>query len=144
MGRRCGQQHTAWWHALARTQASAQEDSDDVEQAKALDKVKALEDRMVLEAAIEEEFGDATRGDGASTASDGKAVWEWLTDLSSTDAQGLEAPRKVGETTLQDSRPWVPAPAARLADLGARESSTRSFVRMALMLARVTRDHDRA
>ncbi len=55
--------------------------------AKALDKVKALEDRMVLEAAMEEEFGDAKGSSAAVSGETKPAVWDWLADLDNTDAE---------------------------------------------------------
>jgi hypothetical protein len=80
-------------------QEAEEEDDDDVQQAKALDRVKEMEDRMVLEAALEEEFGDekksSTEGDADASR---LAVWDWLTDFADADAavDGLEEARSVG------------------------------------------------
>ena len=63
-----------------------------MEQAKALDKVRALEERMVLEAALEEEFGSGTGGSAAADGgSDKTGVWDWLTGAAS-DVQSQLGP----------------------------------------------------
>lgn len=70
-----------------------------MEQAKALDKVRALEDRMVLEAALEEEFGSGGSASAVADSASGKTgVWDWLTDLEAADqADAVEAaPSLVG------------------------------------------------
>lgn len=83
-----------------KNQGGGNDEDDDLEMAKALDKVKALEDRMVLEAALEENFADAGQQEAAEASDARKAdMWDWLTDPDSTvemtgDSQELEPTRK--------------------------------------------------
>lgn len=76
---------------------AAEEEADELEEAKALDKFKAMEDRMVLEAALEENFGDRKESD--VVVAESLPVWDWLTDFTSEGAevegQALEQVREV-------------------------------------------------
>lgn len=64
--------------------AEDEEEDDNIAKGKAMDKFKAMEDQMVLEAAMEEEYGAA--GDvkpEEALASAQQGVWDWLVDADS-------------------------------------------------------------
>lgn len=75
-----------------------------MEQAKALDKMKAIEDQMLIDAALEEEFGDAA-GSGPVVVTEASAsrVWDWLADVedqSKSTGADLEDAQQVGRRML--------------------------------------------
>ncbi|KAJ9514754.1 hypothetical protein QJQ45_028527 [Haematococcus lacustris] len=71
-----------------RDQGGADE-GDEVEQAEALQKVRDLEDRMVMEAAMEEEYGK-DRTDIEAPMDSKSGVWDWLLDPSADDDDGQD------------------------------------------------------
>lgn len=79
----------------------AEADGDDtLEQGKAIDAMRDMEDRMVLEAELEESFGDGA-GQEAGPGGVGKlAMWDWLmaddASAAAIDNTQLEDARLVG------------------------------------------------
>jgi len=71
------------------------DEDDNIAKGKKLDEFKAMEDAMVLEAAMEEEFGsDYDRNEGGNVqvvATQG--VWDWLTDAEASAEAGDELAR---------------------------------------------------
>jgi len=61
------------------------EEDDNISKGKAMDKLKEMEDKMVLEAAMEEDFGSMGRIDDgvAAVATAQQGVWDWLVDADS-------------------------------------------------------------
>jgi len=66
-----------------------------VEQAKAIDKIREMEERMVMEADQEENFGDVAKNALAPTGTSKLAMWDWL-----MEANGAE----LDSTQLEDAR----------------------------------------
>ena len=66
-------------------------------QAKAIDKIREMEDRMVMEADQEENFGDAAKNQLGPSGAGKLAMWDWLMEGSSGEAE-------LSSTQLEDAR----------------------------------------
>eukprot|EP00200_Dunaliella_tertiolecta_P003895 CAMPEP_0202345924 /NCGR_PEP_ID=MMETSP1126-20121109/4943_1 /ASSEMBLY_ACC=CAM_ASM_000457 /TAXON_ID=3047 /ORGANISM="Dunaliella tertiolecta, Strain CCMP1320" /LENGTH=681 /DNA_ID=CAMNT_0048937275 /DNA_START=53 /DNA_END=2098 /DNA_ORIENTATION=+ len=74
---------------------SQEEGDDNLEQAKSIDRMREMEERMVMEADNEENFGDAAENQLAPTSTGKLAMWDWL-----MEANGAE----LDSTQLEDAR----------------------------------------
>lgn len=91
--------HTSTTTSPHRAQGgSAGEGDDNLEQAKAIDRMREMEDRMVMEAAMEENFGDGAKASLGPSV--GKlAMWDWLMEAdgeADIDNAQMEDARLVG------------------------------------------------
>ena len=71
------------------------DEDDNIAKGKKLDEFKAMEDAMVMEAAMEEEFGsdyDRNEGDNVQVVAT-QGVWDWLTDADAGAEAGDELAR---------------------------------------------------
>eukprot|EP00195_Chlamydomonas_chlamydogama_P012193 CAMPEP_0202899994 /NCGR_PEP_ID=MMETSP1392-20130828/9370_1 /ASSEMBLY_ACC=CAM_ASM_000868 /TAXON_ID=225041 /ORGANISM="Chlamydomonas chlamydogama, Strain SAG 11-48b" /LENGTH=694 /DNA_ID=CAMNT_0049586301 /DNA_START=96 /DNA_END=2180 /DNA_ORIENTATION=- len=96
------------------------DESDEVEQAKELDKMKELEDQMLVEAALEEEFGSAVdRQDQVQLRADKPGMWDWLTDYSEQAAEVDEELANSKLMTVRRSKAELPSDSEVLSSFGA-------------------------
>ena len=85
------------------------DEDDQIAKGKELDRFKALEDQMVMEAAMEEEYGsDYERsGEGVQMVAS-QGVWDWLTDADASPEAGDELARSK-LATVRRSRIEMPS-----------------------------------
>ncbi len=78
-----------------RGQGEDADEDDQIAKGKEIDRLKAMEDQMVMEAALEEEFGSGydDQQDAAQVVANQQGVWDWLTDADASPEAGDELAR---------------------------------------------------
>ncbi|GAX76487.1 hypothetical protein CEUSTIGMA_g3932.t1 [Chlamydomonas eustigma] len=85
-----------------------EEEDDQFSKGKQLDKFKAMEDQMVMEAALEEEYGSDYDRETDAQIVGSQGVWDWLTDADAAPEAGEELGSKK-LATIRRSRIELPS-----------------------------------